>query len=184
MKKGTRPWLHRVRFFVLLGLVVAWVSPLTAQTTLHETHVRWLSPAAETPLFDDVVLEVAVASKTPVDRVEFRIDGERVGVVTEAPYRLQVDVGSENRDRLLEAWVYALHGPLAKVEQLAPAVLIDEAVDLDLQQLFVTVTDRRGNRRLDLQADDFSIQDSGEAQELVTFASGEIPFNARAAHRR
>lgn len=162
----------------VLWLSAACPGPLMAQTSVKETVVHWLSPPAETSLFDSVVMEVAVTSMTPVERVEFFIDGERVGVVSERPYRIQIDVGPENRDRWLEAWVYAPHGPLAKVEQLASAVVIDEAVELDLQQLFVTVSDRRGNRRLDLQADDFSVQDSGEPQELVTFASGEIPFNA------
>ncbi len=123
--------MRRLGLAWLLG--VLWLSaacpgPLMAQTSVKETVVRWLSPPAETSLFDSVAMEVAVTSMTPVERVEFFIDGERVGVVSERPYRIQIDVGPENRERWLEAWVYAPHGPLAKVEQLAPAVVIDEAV--------------------------------------------------------
>jgi len=61
---------------------------------------------------------------------------------------------------------------------MAPAIQIHEALELDLQQLFLTVTRGRGHRVLDLQPDELRLLVDGRRQEIVTFAAGEIPLTA------
>ena len=60
---------------------------------------------------------------------------------------------------------------------LVESIHVDEVVDLELQQLYVTVT-RAGERVLGLKHDDFTVLDRGERQEIVTLAFGEVPFTA------
>jgi Ca-activated chloride channel family protein len=49
---------------------------------------------------------------------------------------------------------------------------------MELQQLYVTVTDEQGQRVLDLGDGAFTILDEGHRQVLTTFARGDIPFTA------
>ena len=59
-----------------------------------------------------------------------------------------------------------------------PGFVINEVVDVGLQQLYVTVTDRRGERVVDLGREAFRLTDDDRPQEIVTFAGGDIPLTA------
>ena len=59
-----------------------------------------------------------------------------------------------------------------------PPIVVDEVIDVGLQQLYVTVTDRRRARVIDLGPETFSILDDGHPQEIVTFEGGDIPITA------
>ena len=59
-----------------------------------------------------------------------------------------------------------------------PAIVIDEVIDVGLQQLYVTVTNRRGERVIDLGPEAFSVLDDGRPQEIVTFEGGNLPITA------
>jgi Ca-activated chloride channel family protein len=56
--------------------------------------------------------------------------------------------------------------------------VVNEVIDVGLRQLYVTVTDRRGTRVVDLEPETFTIVDDDRPQEIVTFESGEIPITA------
>ncbi|NJL29905.1 MAG: VWA domain-containing protein [Thermoanaerobaculia bacterium] len=60
---------------------------------------------------------------------------------------------------------------------MSPAISVDDVVDAELQQLYVTVT-RDTRRALDLGEGDFAVIDNGTRQELVTFARGDVPLAA------
>ena len=57
-------------------------------------------------------------------------------------------------------------------------MVVGEVIDVGLQQLYVTVTDRRGARVVDLSSETFSILDDDRPQEIVTFEGGDIPITA------
>lgn len=57
-------------------------------------------------------------------------------------------------------------------------IVVDEVIEVGLQQLYVTVTNRRGERVIDLERDAFRVRDDGEPQRIVTFQGGEIPLTA------
>ena len=61
--------------------------------------------------------------------------------------------------------------------QEPPDIHIDEAIRVELQQLYATVT-RDDRPVLNLGAADFQIWDDGIPQEVVTFGRGDIPFSA------
>lgn len=57
-------------------------------------------------------------------------------------------------------------------------IRVDETIDLQLQQIYVTVTRRGDEQTLDLSREDFRLIDDGQVQEIVTFERGDIPFTA------
>jgi len=70
-----------------------------------------------------------------------------------------------------------VEGESASSVMVTSALQVDEIVEVELQQLYVTVTEG-GQRVLDLDRDDFRITDEGKHQELVTFERGDVPITA------
>lgn len=143
-----------------------------------EASLRIIEPAAGKPLFDRVAVRLEVTASEPVERIELRLDGAPAAVITAPPWARTIDTGSDNRDKLIEAIAYGAGGELARASLLARGIAIDESVELPLQQLYVTVANRRGRPVTGLERGRFSLRDGGERQRIVTFAGGEVPFTA------
>ena len=140
--------------------------------------IELLRPAPQEVLFGNVWLEVSVTAEEGVREVVFYLDERRLGSRLEPPYRLLVDVGDENRDRRLRFVAKDTVGREAILEHTVRALRIDEGLDLHLQPLYLSVTERGGLRVLDLQPEDFTILDQGVRQEIVTFEGGDLPLAA------
>jgi Ca-activated chloride channel family protein len=135
------------------------------------------SPQAGEPIFGQVSFAVEVFSNEGVQRVEFLVDGAVVDERAEPPYRIEVDVGQENREHRFEIRAHSTDGYTAEGFLVSPAIRVDMEVDASLQQLYVTVT-RGGSRVKDLIPNDFAIIDNGKRQEIVTFARGDVRLTA------
>ncbi len=122
-------------------------------------------------------MEVKVMSVEPVAEVVFLFDGAEVGRLTAPPYRLTIDSGTENRDKTFEVRVTDAKGETVSESLTSRAVVVDSEVELQLQQLFVTV-EQNGVRTTSVEREAFEIFDNGEAQKIVTFEAGESPVNA------
>ena len=59
-----------------------------------------------------------------------------------------------------------------------PEIRVDEVIDVELQQLYVTVTRPSGGPVLNLTAADFEVLDNGEPQTVSTFSRGELPLSS------
>lgn len=59
-----------------------------------------------------------------------------------------------------------------------PEIRVDEVIDVELQQLYVTVTRPSGSPVLDLTAADFEVLDDGEIQAVSTFSRGDLPLSS------
>lgn len=137
-----------------------------------------LHPPATEPLFGtaDIVLDVEPGG-APIAQVEIFFDNVRVGVVERPPWRLGVDAGQENREHHIEAVVRDARGATASAEVRTPRLQVDDEIDVDLQQLFVTV-ESGGRRQEGLTREDFTILEDGVPQTISTFEGGDIPFSA------
>lgn len=155
--------------------VLGWAQQDEPQERLE---VRFLLPEPGVPLFDEVDVAVDVQADREIERVELRFDGGLVGVKTSPPWTWTLDVGPRNRERVFYADVVTAGGRSKRAELVAPRFAADEEIDLGLRQLYVTVTDRRDRRVLDLERRDFTILDDGARQQIVTFERGDIPFTA------
>ncbi len=136
-----------------------------------------VSPAPGEPVFGEVEMIAEVVAETPVRRVTFRVDGIVVGELTEPPYRLNVGVADSGVEHRFEVVAENVNGEVGTSLLVSPRFEIDDEVELELQQLYVTVTGQE-TRALDLAADDFVVVDNGATQSLVTFERGDVPLTA------
>jgi VWFA-related protein len=160
----------------LLVLVIVAQCTLLAEVALAaDVWVR--TPHEGQAVFGAVEVFVEVDSAVAVTLVEIALDGVVVARLRAAPYRTVVDVGQENVAHTLVVTVTDANGERTAKTRTTGAIRVDEEVDLELQQLYVTVT-RDGERVLDLDAGRFRVLDDRQPQELVTFERGDVPLTA------
>ncbi|MEE2775586.1 MAG: VWA domain-containing protein [Acidobacteriota bacterium] len=154
------------------GIVLAAVQPTAA-----EVSVRFESPKSTDYAIGTTPLVVTIDGDEPVERVEFYVDGRRVGTATEPPYAVIVDVGQAMKGHEFEAVAHTRSGDQARATVATDVVRVDEQMELSLQQLYVTAT--RGDTRVtDLHREDFRVRDQGSVQRIVTFEQGDVPLTA------
>lgn len=158
-------------FLVLLLLALPAAAQLPPRVVI-------LQPSASEPLFgaSEVVLDVEPGGSR-IAQVEIFFDNVRVGVLERPPWRLGVDAGQENTTHHIEVIVHDARGATASAEVRTPRLQVDDEIDVELQQLFVTV-ESNGRRREGLTREDFTILDDGVPQTIATFEGGDIPFTA------
>ncbi len=175
---------HRQRISFLLLAVAAfawprWASPQDAEPeTADILDIAITSPPPGQPLFGEVEIEADVYPPENAARVEFLVDGQQVGEVDSAPFRIRTDVGQDNREHRFEVRAYSPSGQMVDALLVSPSIRVDGEVVAELQQLYVTVTAGGTRRVLELAADDFAIIDNGDRQEMVTFARGDVRLTA------
>ncbi|MEM7351694.1 MAG: VWA domain-containing protein [Acidobacteriota bacterium] len=168
-----RPTLHCAAVFVV-GL---W-TVTSAAAWADDIDVLITRPEPGESLFDETILAVEVRASEAITEVEFLIDGRSVGKRTQPPYEVRIDVGGENRDRMIEVTARGESSTVGRAKMLAPRIPVHDELEVDLQQLYVTVTRRDGTRALDLTVGDFVVRDERVAQQITTFERGDIPFTA------
>ena len=168
--------LRKLAILLALGLLALAGRPERAAAAAVE--VLFLSPAPATPIFGTIDVAVNVRSDEPIVRVDFMVDGKKIGELRKPPFRLQWDVGQENVEHHIQVVATTLSGATALADRTAPPVVVNEEISVALRTLFVTVSGGDGKRVLDLTRDDFRVLDNGKEQQLVTFERGEVPFNA------
>lgn len=160
---------RRISAGFLLAILLA-VPALAIDISVH-------NPRDGQVIFGTAEVELEVLSLHPVAEVVLTLDGVEVARLREEPFRTTIDFGEENRARTLEIIATDIHGEVARRTVVTGAIEVHEEVDLNLQQLYVTVT-RGGERVLGLTAEDFQILDEGKRQTLVTFEGGDVPLTA------
>jgi Ca-activated chloride channel homolog len=135
------------------------------------------SPRPGEPVFGVVEVEIEVLSMEPITSVELRLDGETVALLTQPPYRVAIDMGLENESHRLDVTATDAVGEKATATRVTGTIQVDQEVELELQQLYVTAL-RDGQRVLDLDADRFEILDDRQVQKRVTFERGDVPLTA------
>jgi VWFA-related protein len=142
-----------------------------------EVIVTITQPAPGQPIFGRVVVEAEATFDAGPLEAELLVDGKPVGRVTGPPFRWTVEVGDENVEHRLEVVAKDDVGTTGRALLVTPRVHVDESLEVELQQLYVTV-EGGGGRVLDLEAGEFEIRDDGRPQGLVTFARGDLPLTA------
>jgi len=165
---------YRNRFsVVLLAAVAAFFAALPAAAIdVFITHPKPLAG-----VFGEVEFVAEVLSSVPIARVTFLVDGRQVGVHTRPPWTQTVDVGQANEPHRFEVVARDAAGGEARATVVTRTIAVDMALDLELQQLYVTVTGA-GRRIADLPREAFTVLDEREPQELVTFEHGDVPLTA------
>ena len=155
-----------------LAVAVFGVAELPAEVIVFIT-----DPKPAEVVFGNLPFAARVAADDAVRRVEFFVDGRFVGARTKPPFQVEVDVGDDNAEHRFEVVAEDVTGERGNALLVSPQIEVDDEIDLDLQQLYVTVT-RGGERVLDLTVNDFAVFDRQLEQQLVTFERGDVPLVA------
>lgn len=167
----TSKWILAAAAVVLAGWALAPAPPAAAAGPLAVTITY---PQEGDNSYGEFELAVQVQAGEPVKAVEFYVDGELRGRVTQPPYKLKVDVGWENQDHHYRVVAVGASGATAEARRMTRAVAVDDNVTIQLRQLYVTVGS--GERAHDRR--DFEVYDEGKSQELITFERGDVPITA------
>lgn len=163
------------RLLVVLALSLALA--LVARAA-RGAEIRILQPPPGQPLAGEVEVRVEVLpAGTRVERIEILLDGKPAGTAARPPYHLLIDAGDDAREHRLEAVATLADGSQVRTALATPRLEAGATVQVDLQQLFLTV-DRGGRPVPDLTRDDFTVYDQGTPQPIVTFGRGDVPFTA------
>lgn len=135
------------------------------------------NPPPSEPAFGEMDLEAQVYAEEEVLTVEFYLDGELAGRDDQSPYRVRVDLGYDNQSHEIRVVAHGVTGAVGEETLTTVPLAVEQKLDLDLHQLYVTVK-RGGSRALDLNRSDFTVYEDGVRQDLVTFERGEVPITA------
>lgn len=126
-----------------------------------------------------VEAEVEVPDGEELDRVELYLDERRLATLYQPPFVHALALPETGELTFVRA-VARLANGLADEDVAvinAPAQL--DSIDVDLVELFVTVTDRLGRPVDDLAAGDFTVVEEGRPQRIVRFERlRDLPFHA------
>jgi len=160
---------------MLAGTAAGLLAPMPAEAQVPDVLI--LEPKAGETVFGEVEVVAEVLSAENIREVVVKLDGREVARISKPPFRTTVDVGSDNVEHTFEVVAISTSGAEGRSLRTTPAITVDEELDIELQQLYVTVT--QGDQRvLHLTRDDFNIIDNGELQDMVTFEPGDVPLTA------
>ena len=125
----------------------------------------------------EVEVVARVESREPVRSVALVVDGRPQAILDSPPFRWIVDVGERNEEHSFKVVAIGQSGERAEAVVETPRLQVDDRLDLELQQLYVTVGGEGGAER-NMTRSQFAIEDRGEPQQVVTFERGDIPLTA------
>lgn len=147
-----------------------------APSRAEDLYATIQKPVPGNPVFGSVEVAVHAGPAGAVETVELFVDGRFIQYLEAPDYKAEVDVGEENVEHRFEVIVRGAGEP-GRALLMTPKVRVDEELELNLQQLYVTVT-RDEQRVLDLGEGDLTVYDDGQEQTLVTFERGDVPLVA------
>ncbi len=152
---------------------------LAAAPVAAEDLQVWIDhPVGDEFVHGVVSFVVAVSGEqTEGATVEFAVDGRSLGTMIRPPFKVDVDVGNDNVSHEFVAIARARGGLEARTTVLTPKLMVDEALQLNLQQFYITASNSSG-RVLDLERDDFRVVEEGKEQQIVTFERGDVPLTS------
>ena len=161
--------MRRLALLVLLALITP-----AAVAAIEVTITR---PRFGEPAFGVVEVAAEVASSRRIRQVEIFVDGEFRGRLDRPPFRWTLEVGDAIARHRFEVVAEDVDGEQAGDVVVTSAIEIDQEIEVELQQLYVTVT-RGGGAVENLGREDFQILDDGVRQTMVTFERGDVPLAA------
>ncbi len=166
-----RAFAIAVAGLAVLGIPRLEPSARAQEDRLEDSLVFFLSPRPNETVFGEVEIEIE-ALYEGVTEIVVLVDGAEAGRLRRPPYEITVSLGDDYGSHRFEAIAHGRDGELGRTVRETPGIEVDDRLDLELQQLYVTVEARDGDTR-GLRAFDFEVRDQGTVQEIVTFEGGD-----------
>jgi Ca-activated chloride channel family protein len=115
--------------------------------------------------------------RAEIDRVEFYWKNELVATRYAAPFRQRIRVSEDAPKGFIRVIAYLEDGNSSEDVLFLNNPGTSERLQIDLVELYVVVTDRKGRPVKDLKQEQFSIREEGEELEIATFGdAGQLPL--------
>ncbi len=133
--------------------------------------VRILSPLPGQPLTDEMVVEadVKVPDEARVEAVEFSLNDEIVATLSRPPWQVPMRIDPKGELAFLTVVAHLDGGRRAEDVLFLNAPADLQQVDVQLVELFATVTDGSGQFVANLEGGDFQVLERGEERPLERF---------------
>ena len=161
-----------MRRSVAASAVVLALAGTPADAQPPAVHLTFLSPRHGETVMGRVAVEVEVLGEG-VEEVVLWVDDREAGRLSGPPYRFEVALGDDLGPHRFEAVALADGAQVARAVRETRGLVVDDRVELELTQLYVTV---EGRRSAALAATDFRVTDDGIRQRIVTFEDGDAPL--------
>jgi VWFA-related protein len=113
--------------------------------------------------------DVVVPEEQKVESVEFKVNDTVVARLTEPPWQAQIEVPPGEDTAFLTATARLEDGTQTEDVRFLRSPANLEEVDVDLVELYVSVTDSSGHFLRNLEAKDFKVLEEGKPQTLTRF---------------
>jgi Ca-activated chloride channel family protein len=134
--------------------------------------VFFRSPSPGEPALGAVTVEVEVVGEGSSE-VVLLVDGVETARLERPPFRATVDFGDSFGPHRFEVVVLDGDGlEVVRAHRETPGLRVDDQIDLELRQLYVTVAPPEGVQA-GLYESDFEVQDERVGQRIVTFEGGD-----------
>jgi len=142
----------------------------------QEPEIRILSPGEDAFLTGPTLLRAKVAPPDAVANVTFFVDGRQVCVLSREPFECDWDAGPSISEHQVRA-VATLSGGGRIVHTVRTrGIGYNEKVNVDVVQVTVTVSDRRGRFVAGLPQSSFHVFEDNRPQTITHFASEDVPL--------
>jgi VWFA-related protein len=141
--------------------------------------VKLVTPRIDQPLDDPIVIQVLVRAMPgrTIASVQAFLDDEDLGLRARPPYRWVVPRDDDAAAVHIRIVAIDSAGRQSQVEQLVTRVPgMRFSAEVPAVMLNLAALDERDRYISDLAADELTITDNGEPQEIVDFARGEAPL--------
>ena len=170
------PALVIVTPLLLLLIVPAWTA---AERDPPGLDVRIVSPAPEEVVEGTVSIQVEVIPQPGVEilKVDFYVDGKRIGWRDEPPYTLEWDAGRSLRKREIRVVAYGNDGITYPASIRTTGIRVDYRAEVSVVNVFATVRDFGGTYAGNLKADSFLLFEDGVQQSITHFVFENLPLS-------
>jgi len=140
--------------------------------------IRLASPTAEDILENTVTLEAVVEPQGEIGvlKVDFYVDGKRVGWRDDPPYRTEWDAGSSLKARQIRAVAYGSDGKTYEAKVTTKEIRVDYRATVELVNVFATVRDFAGDYAANLAVNEFELVEDGVEQTISNFLYEDLPL--------
>jgi VWFA-related protein len=159
-----------MKWLFLIGIAASTL--LVAQ----EPEIRILSPGEDAFLTGPTLLRAKVAPPDAAASVTFFVDGRQVCVLSREPFECDWDAGPSISEHQVRAVATLSSGGRIVHTIRTRGIGYNEKVNVDVVQVTVTVSDRRGRFVAGLPQSSFHVFEDNRPQTITHFASEDVPL--------
>ncbi len=166
-KKISRLFAFSVRYLLLLYFLITLMDSVEAKDIkiVIKSPLNLSIVSGKTPI-DIIVLN---DRDTAISKVEIYVDNALLTTLTEPPYKVIWDAGSDFKIWKIKAIAYSTDGRTASQTVYTRDLVIDETEYVFLVNVFISVKDKNGNFVENLKKEDFIILEDGIPQNIDRF---------------